>query len=218
METNNNQVNIVGTVSEHCVLSHEMYGEKFYELKLEVPRLSESNDILPVTVSERLVDVNGLVPGTLVNVEGQFRSYNNHKTGDSKLKLTIFARDVQVIEENDGKNPNSVFLNGYICKKPIYRTTPLGREICDIIVAVNRPYRKSDYVPVITWGRNARFSENLNVGDNIKIWGRVQSRQYDKKVDDENIIKKTAYEVSVSKIEIPQDTTNSEPETTESEA
>lgn len=200
--TETNQVIITGKVVDECQLSHELYGEKFYEFKLEVPRLSESADILPVTISERLVTEGLLVNGNFVSVEGQFRSYNNRKDNGNKLKLVIFARDVKEIKEEDIKNPNYVLLDGFLCKEPIYRTTPLGREICDIILAVNRAYHKSDYIPIITWGRNARFSQKLNVGDNVKVWGRIQSRDYEKKLDNGEVIRRTAYEVSVSKMEI----------------
>lgn len=200
--TETNQVIITGKVVDECQLSHELYGEKFYEFKLEVPRLSESADILSVTISERLVTEGLLVNGNFVSVEGQFRSYNNRKDNGNKLKLVIFARDVKEIKEEDIKNPNYVLLDGFLCKEPIYRTTPLGREICDIILAVNRAYHKSDYIPIITWGRNARFSQKLNVGDNVKVWGRIQSRDYEKKLDNGEVIRRTAYEVSVSKMEI----------------
>ncbi len=197
----NNLVTIVGTVKNKPVFSHEMYGEGFYNVDLEVPRLSDISDTLPITLSERLMLGLEMEIGKQLIVDGQLRSYNKYLDGINKLILTIFARDVKPSEE-DSKNPNQIFLDGYICKRPIYRTTPFGREITDMLIAVNRPYNKSDYIPSIAWGRNARFSENLKVGDRIKIWGRIQSRTYQKKVSEEEVITRTAYEVSVSKMEI----------------
>ena len=196
----NNSVCIAGIVSEECRFSHEVYGEGFYVFYLKVARLSENKDILPVTVSERLLDKSLLVEGVKVKIEGQLRSYNNYSDKKNRLILTVFARDIQIVESLEGINPNEIFLNGFICKQPVYRTTPFGREISDVLVAVNRAYNKSDYIPCIAWGRNARFVGNLKVGDNIKIWGRIQSRVYQKKIG-EQTEEKTAYEVSVSKIE-----------------
>jgi single-stranded DNA-binding protein len=205
----NNQITIIGEVAEECQFSHELYGEKFYEFKIEVTRLSDQTDILPVTMSERLINKDELTKGTPVEIKGQIRSYNNKNETGNKLKLNIFARDVVAnITREDHINPNEVYLNGFLCKSPIYRTTPFGREICDVILAVNRSYRKSDYIPIITWGRNARFSENLKIGDNVKITGRLQSREYDKKLPDGTVIKKTAYEISVSKMEVDVENNN----------
>jgi single-stranded DNA-binding protein len=178
-----------------------MYGEDFYNVFLIVPRLSEVSDVLPVTISERLmVDIN-IEKGTQMAIDGQLRSYNKYIDGSNKLILTVFARNISLPNE-DYKNPNQIFLDGYICKKPVYRTTPFGREITDMLIAVNRPYNKSDYIPCIAWGRNARYSEKLNVGDRIKIWGRIQSREYQKKISEEEVITRTAYEVSISKMEV----------------
>lgn len=198
----NNQVTLTGKVVSDFTFSHELYGEKFYEFNLEIPRLSDTTDILPLTISERLI-TDKLVPGVFVDVIGQLRSYNNYKGSGNKLKLTIFARTIVILEgESENKNPNQIILNGFICKQPICRKTPFGREIADLILAVNRSYNKSDYVPIITWGRNAKFSEQLKVGDNVKIWGRIQSRPYEKKLEDGTTVQKIAYEVSVSKMEI----------------
>jgi single-stranded DNA-binding protein len=181
----NNMVTISGKVVSSVEFSHEVYGEGFYYFMLDVPRLSESNDRIPVTISERLASKDKLEIGTVIEVEGQFRSYNSYNNEGNKLLLTVFARDITFLEdEKKIKNPNQIYLNGFICKRPIYRTTPFGREITDILLAVNRPYNKSDYIPCIAWGRNARFSENLTIGDNIKIWGRIQSREYQKKLDE----------------------------------
>lgn len=196
----NNSVGIIGIIKSEPKFSHEVYGEGFYIFDVAVERLSENADVLPVTISERLIDKSLLIPDTVVKVNGQLRSYNNYTDKKNRLVLTIFARDVEILTDNDDKNPNQIYLNGFICKHPIYRTTPFGREIADILVAVNRAYNKSDYIPCISWGRNARFAGNLKIGDNIKIWGRIQSRKYQKKVGEE-VEEKTAYEVSISKIE-----------------
>lgn len=199
----NNVVTISGKVVSEVEYSHEVYGEGFYSFYLDVARLSDSSDKISVTFSERLVPRSKLQIGVALDVEGQFRSYNSYKSESNKLVLTVFAREVIFADEEKRiKNPNQIYLNGYICKNPIYRMTPFGREITDILVAVNRPYNKSDYIPCIAWGRNARYSQNLAIGDNIKIWGRIQSREYQKKLESGEAISKTAYEVSVSKMEI----------------
>lgn len=197
----NNVVTIFGVVRDKPTYSHEMYGEEFYNADLIVPRLSDVADILPITISERLIVGIDIKEGSKVIVEGQLRSYNKYMDGSNKLILTIFARNIMLSDE-EIKNPNQIFLDGYICKKPVYRTTPFGREITDMLIAVNRPYNKSDYIPSIAWGRNARYSEKLKVGDRIKIWGRIQSREYQKRISEDEIITRTAYEVSISKMEI----------------
>lgn len=207
----NNVVTISGKVVSDVEYSHEVYGEGFYSFYIEVPRLSDSSDKISVTFSERLIPKSKLQLGVLLDVEGQFRSYNSYKSESNKLVLTVFAREINFIEEDKKvKNPNQIYLNGYICKAPIYRMTPFGREITDLLIAVNRPYNKSDYIPCIAWGRNARYSQNLTIGDNIKIWGRIQSREYQKKLESGEAITKTAYEVSVSKMEISDDTQDKE--------
>lgn len=199
----NNMVTISGKVVSNLEFSHEVYGEGFYNFFLEVPRLSESSDIIPVTISERLISKDQIEIGQLVEIDGQFRSYNSYNSEGNKLVLTVFAREISFIDdEKKIKNPNQIFLNGFVCKKPVYRTTPFGREITDILLAVNRPYNKSDYIPCIAWGRNARYSEGLSTGDNIKIWGRIQSRTYQKKYDTGEVVEKVAYEVSISKMEV----------------
>ena len=200
---NNNEVQLLGTVESELSYSHEVYGEGFYRFLLNVPRLSDISDKINITVSERLLSDINIGIGQTVCVNGQFRSYNNYSESGNKLILTVFARDITSEDENDiGKNPNHIFLNGFLCKKPVYRTTPFGREITDILIAVNRAYNKSDYIPCIAWGRNARFASGLEVGENVKIWGRIQSREYQKKIDDDNIITKTAYEISISKMDV----------------
>ncbi len=197
-----NVVTIIGKVVGDKKFSHEIYGEGFYIYNIEIPRLSDVVDQLPVTVSERLLTGISLKDGDMVKVEGQLRSYNKFIDNSNRLVLTIFAKHIiDYEEEKKAKNPNEIFLEGYICKTPVYRETPFGREITDILIAVNRLYNKSDYIPSIAWGRNARFSSNLNVGDKIRIWGRVQSRQYQKKYPDGNVDNKVAYEVSISKME-----------------
>lgn len=199
----NNKIYLEGKVTSGLEFSHEMYGEGFYTFDLDVMRLSDSVDTLNITVSERLLSDIKLDVGIDVIVEGQLRSYNKFIDGSNKLILTVFARNIEPCPERS-KNPNEIFLDGYICKEPIYRTTPFGREIADVLLAVNRAYNKSDYIPTIAWGRNSRFCQTLSVGDNIKVWGRLQSREYQKKVSDSEVIKKVAYEVSISKMERAQ--------------
>lgn len=200
---NNNEVQLVGTVESELSYSHEVYGEGFYRFLLDVPRLSDISDKINITVSERLLSDINLVIGQTVCVNGQFRSYNNYSESGNKLILTVFARDIMAeTDDSTSKNPNHIFLNGFLCKKPVYRTTPFGREITDILIAVNRAYNKSDYIPCIAWGRNARFASGLEVGENVKIWGRIQSREYQKRIDEDNVITKTAYEISISKMDV----------------
>ena len=199
----NNTVLIAGTITEGCVFSHEVYGEGFYTFRISSERLSDKADILPVTISERLIDKELLQVGVKVDIVGQLRSYNNYGSKKNRLVLTIFAREVRLMEDTEDKSENQIILNGFICKAPVYRKTPFGREISDILVAVNRAYNKSDYIPCIAWGRNARFIANLEVGANIKVWGRVQSRVYQKRMGEE-VEERVAYEVSVSKIELPE--------------
>lgn len=197
-EKQSNLVCINGEIVTKAQFSHEVYGEGFYELNVMVKRLSGQADILPVTISERLIESNQLDVGSKLCAVGQFRSYNKIIDGKSKLMLTVFVREL--LQEDDNKNPNFIGLAGYICKPPVYRTTPFNREIADILVAVNRAYNKSDYIPCIAWGRNARFVKNLAVGEKIALTGRIQSREYTKKVNDNDSKVLTAYEVSVSRL------------------
>lgn len=197
----NNLVSLSGIISEECVFSHEVYGEGFYIFKMEVKRLSDNEDILPITVSDRLLDVTSLKKGMNVCVKGQLRSYNHYSSKKNKLILTTFAREI-IMEPDPGQNPNEIFLNGFVCKAPVYRTTPFGREISDLLIAVNRNYGKSDYIPCIAWGRNAKFAGSLDVGSNVELWGRIQSKVYQKRIDEEMTEERTAYEVSLSKIEL----------------
>lgn len=193
----NNKVYIYGEIVSEAVFSHEVYGEGFYEFYVRVMRLSGQADILPVTVSERIMTEEMKVGGYICAL-GQFRSYNKVDGAKSRLMLTVFVREL--LEAPPVKNPNSIVLSGYICKPPVYRTTPFNREIADLLVAVNRSYNKSDYIPAIAWGRNARFVRNLAVGDKIALSGRIQSREYQKKQPDESFVSMTAYEVSISKL------------------
>lgn len=202
-----NLVNLIGELDKDLEFSHEIFGERFYNTKIKINRLSDSYDTLPITVSDRLLEEIDFTNNKLVNVVGQLRSYNKNIDNKNRLVLTVFARDLKISDE-DNKDPNSIFLDGYICKSPIYRKTPLGREITDLLVAINRPYNKSDYIPAIVWGRNAKFSKSLKVGDRVQMWGRVQSREYEKKNDNGEILKKVAYEVSISKIKKTNENNN----------
>lgn len=198
----NNQVQIVGEIVSGFAFSHEVYGEGFYVMDISVKRLSDSYDIIPAMVSERLIDVTQDYRGEMIQIFGQFRSYNRHEEKKNRLVLSVFAREISFVEEeNDKVKSNQIFLDGYICKNPVYRRTPLGREIADMLLAVNRPYGKSDYIPCICWGRNARFASGFEVGGHVQIWGRIQSREYVKKLEDDTAEKRVAYEVSVSKLE-----------------
>ena len=202
----NNQVVIMGKIVSDFVYSHEIFGEGFYMVDVEVMRLSDSSDIIPMMVSERLLDVNEDYKGARIAVTGQFRSYNRHEEKKNRLILSVFAREVDFMEEiEENAKSNQIYLDGYICKEPIYRKTPLGREIADLLIAVNRPYGKSDYIPCICWGRNARFVSSFEVGARCAIWGRIQSREYMKKVNEDEAEKRIAYEVSVSKLELLSD-------------
>lgn len=218
----NNHLVLIGKVSSEKRFSHEIYGEKFYIFDLEVPRLSKALDVIPITVSERLITNIELEIGKELVVEGQFRSYNSYENEKNRLILTVFAKDIaevkaEIVNEEEEKSvvSNEVILVGYICKKPIYRQTPFDREIADILLAVNRAYNKSDYIPCIAWGRNARFCQNIEVGTEVKILGRVQSRKYEKKFEDGRVETRTAYEVSVSSMEIIDKNNNEKAESEE---
>ena len=226
MDTNyleNNYLTLVGKVTGEKKFSHEIYGEKFYRFSLSIARLSGNADIIPITISERLITDETLKEGKKLLIKGQFRSYNSFENERNKLILTVFAKDVIEVEENEEDSDivkkesitNEVVLIGFICKKPIYRQTPFGREIADILLAVNRAYNKSDYIPCIAWGRNARFSQNLEVGTKVKVVGRVQSREYEKKYEDGTSEVKVAYEVSIGSLEIVEE--NEEENNTETE-
>ena len=244
MDTNyleNNYLTLVGKVASDKKFSHEIYGERFYSFDLCIPRLSGSADIIPVTASERLFTDEMLQDGTKLLIKGQFRSYNSYENEKNKLILTVFAKDIEEVKEDEEEVEtenveetenvdseearkeafkkdyitNEVVLIGYICKKPVYRQTPFGREIADLLLAVNRAYNKSDYIPSIAWGRNARFCQNLEVGTEVKIVGRVQSRNYEKKLEDGTVLKKVAYEVSIGSLEVVKESENNNEETAE---
>lgn len=207
----NNRVTVSGEILSGFTFSHEMYGEKFYVFDLMVKRKSGTEDDLPVVISERLVDVKAEWQGQYAQITGQFRSYNKHTENGSKLVLSVFAREFSTAGFNDEEpgaryDKNQIFLDGYICKQPNYRKTPLGREITGVILAVNRPYGKSDYIPCICWGRNARFAGNLEVGTHIIIEGRIQSREYIKKISEAEIETRIAYEVSTEVIGVLDET------------
>ena len=198
----NNQVTIMGKVATEFSFSHEVFGEGFYMVEVEVKRLSNSEDRIPLMISERLIDVTQDYTGEYIMVHGQFRSYNRHEEQKNRLVLSVFVREISFMEEEpDGTKTNSIWLDGYICKEPIYRKTPLGREIADLLLAVNRPYGKSDYIPCICWGRNARYASGFEVGEHVQLLGRIQSREYVKRISDTETEKRVAYDVSVSKLE-----------------
>ena len=205
----NNRVCIIGEIVSEFTFSHEVFGEGFYIANVSVNRLSDMVDVIPLMISERLIDVTKDYRGMKIEVAGQFRSYNRHEGTKNKLVLSIFVRELRFLEEDEmpeeQSKSNQIFLAGYVCKPPIYRKTPLGREIADVLVAVNRPYGKSDYIPCIAWGRNARFAGGLEVGSHLQVCGRVQSREYTKKIGEDEVERRVAYEVSVSKIDIVED-------------
>lgn len=199
----NNQVTMMGEIVSAFQFSHEVFGEGFYMVELAVSRLSNYSDYIPLMISERLIDTEQDYTGQFIRVSGQFRSYNRHEEKKNRLVLSVFVRELEFLDEIDeNEKTNQIFLDGYICKEPIYRKTPLGREIADVLLAVNRSYGKSDYIPCICWGRNARFASGFTVGSHIQILGRVQSREYVKRISEEEVEHRVAYEVSVSKVDL----------------
>ncbi len=201
----NNVVKVVGIVETEPQFSHEVYGEEFYNFKLRIKRLSDMYDILVVTVSERLIDRGLIQVGELFEIKGQIRSYNNYTSDirENKLVLNVFARDIALLNKDDlERHNNEVEIIGFICKDPVHRSTPFGREITDVLIAVNRHYNKSDYIPCIVWGKNAKFVSKLEVGTKLKVWGRLQSRVYQKKLENGETIEKNAFELSISKLEL----------------
>ena len=196
----NNIITLSGIVETEPVFSHSVAEEKFYSFTLRVPRLSETEDFLPITISEQILNAELVKKESPLKIRGQLRSYNKYTETKTRLILTVFAKEISLPDECDS-NPNEIFVNGFICKEPVYRKTPFGREITDLIVAVNRAFNRSDYIPAIAWGRNAVYSENLAVGSNVMLWGRLQSRNYNKRISDEETEQRTAYELSITKIE-----------------
>ena len=222
MDTNyleNNYLTLVGKVTGEKKFSHEIYGERFYTFNLSILRLSGNSDLIPITTSERLINDEMLTEGNKLMIKGQFRSYNSYENEKNRLVLTVFAKDVEEVKEEETTEDseivkkelttNEVVLIGYVCKKPIYRQTPFGREIADLLLAVNRAYNKSDYIPTIAWGRTARFCQNIEVGAQVKVVGRVQSRIYEKKYEDGTVEQKVAYEVSICSLELIDEAGNS---------
>ena len=202
----NNNVELVGEIVSNFSFSHEVYGEGFYVVDVAVNRLSNFMDYIPLMVSERLIDVNSDYIGKTIHVNGQFRSFNLHEEKKTRLVLSVFVMELELLDEiYEDIKTNQIFLDGYICKDPIYRKTPLGREITDLLIAVNRSYGKSDYIPCICWGRNARFASGFEVGGHVQVWGRIQSREYAKKINETEKEKHIAYEVSTSRIEVVED-------------
>ena len=197
----NNQAVIAGEIISDFEFNHEVFGEGFYFVKLKVSRLSHSSDIIPLLVSERLIDVKQSHIGQFLEARGQFRSHNKQESDKNRVVLFLFAKEIEMIDSAENRNPNEIFLDGYICKEPVYRTTPLGREIADVLLAVNRAYGKSNYIPCICWGRNARYAGNLTVGSRIQLRGRIQSREYQKRIGEGKVVDKIAYEVSASQME-----------------
>lgn len=198
----NNQVSMMGEIVSEFQFSHEVFGEGFYMVELAVNRLSNYSDYIPLMISERLIDTEQDYTGQLIRVSGQFRSYNRHEEKKNRLVLSVFVRELEFLDEIDeNEKTNQIFLDGYICKEPIYRKTPLGREIADVLLAVNRSYGKSDYIPCICWGRNARYASAFTVGGHVLLWGRIQSREYMKRTGENQTERRIAYEVSVSKLE-----------------
>ena len=198
MEETGNSIHLRGHVCQPLQFGHELFGEQFFVTTLRVPRLSGAEDFLPITLSERLLIDEPIAAGSILCLDGQLRSYNKVVEGSGRLLITAFAQ--RLLPEKDEENPNRVQLTGALCKAPSYRTTPFGREIADLMLAVNRSYGKSDYIPCITWGRTARYAANLKIGDKVQLVGRFQSRNYQKQLPDGTILNKVAYEVSVSRL------------------
>lgn len=194
----NNQVYLSGQIASEPEFSHEIMGEKFYDMTVSVARLSGQNDVIPITISDRLMEGGSFKIGNLIGLIGQFRSYNKIVDGKSKLVLRVFVRELCECDDNA---PNVIEIEGYVCKQPVYRTTPFKREIADLLIAVNRAYNKSDYIPAIAWGRNARYASTFRVGEKIHLVGRIQSRVYQKALDDGSVEERVAYEVSITKFE-----------------
>jgi len=207
MDYENNCIEVCGLVVSDYEHSHQLHMENFYRFNVEVDRLSGTSDILPVTASERVIARELMRAGIFVRISGQIRTYNNYVEEERRNKLvqTLFARDIELLDVQPDEITNEVYLTGYLCKPAVYRTTPFGREIADLLLAVNRTYGKSDYIPCIAWGRNARFAGRLSVGDKIHIQGRMQSRIYEKKLPTEEVVEKTAYEVSISSLALVEE-------------
>lgn len=200
--TEASSVRLSGRVLNEPVFNHKTYGEAFYMIVLGIFRRSGYEDKIRLIVSEKILRGRSPRKSELLEVSGQIRTYNRETEGRSKLEVTVFVREMAYRKEAGFEYENSVSIEGFICKAPIRRTSPLGREICDLMIAVNRMYNKSDYIPCIAWGRNASYCESLNVGDKVYIEGRIQSREYRKYTEDGQQEIRTAYEVSAVKAEL----------------
>ncbi len=198
MENPNNRIIAVGRLEGGLELSHEVMNEPFYTGTLLVKRLSGAVDRLPVTIPGKLM---GMLPQEDVQLvmTGQVRSYNKVVEGAGRLMVTLFAQNIAPSPDND--TLNKVSLTGALCKPPVYRSTPFGREICDMMLAVNRAFGKSDYIPCIAWGRNAQYASRFNVGDRVRLTGRLQSREYQKLLESGEYLSRNAYEVSCFTLE-----------------
>lgn len=202
----NNHVTICGKIVSGFRFSHEAYGKKYYMMDVDICRLSGNVDCIPVMISEELADTSKNLTGQCVYAVGEFRSYSWYDGNKNRLKLNVFAKKMALDGlEWDGLPGNAVLLDGYVCRQPVYRITPRGYAIADLLVAVNRSYGSSDYIPCICWGYNARFAASFGAGSHIKIWGRIQSREYLKKLNETETEKRTAYEVSVNRLEYADD-------------
>ena len=202
---NKNQAELCGVISKAAEFSHESYGEKFYRIIVSVPRKSGYEDEIPVLVSDHLCKPNLLREGQCLSIKGQFRSFDKHDEDKNRLILSVFALVIDLLGEikllgEDISYKNKIELTGFICKEPTYRATPYEREISDVLLAVNRSYGKSDFIPCICWERNALFASDLAVGTQVELTGRIQSRKFEKRISDDEYEERIAYEVSVSTI------------------
>lgn len=210
-----NKVFVSGRIEAEFDFSHEVLWEKFYRTRVRVERLSGTEDLVPIVVSDLLIGRERMktsLEGKWVEVAGQFRSYNKlGEDGRRHLDLFLFVTAINIYDDEDEleevTNANLIYLDGYLCKPPVFRKTPLGRQITDLLIAVNRPYGKSDYIPCIAWGRVAQWASEFEVGNRVKLYGRVQSREYFKRFskDSEAREYKDAYEISVMRMQKVED-------------
>lgn len=200
--TEGNRAHLAGRVISGPVFNHKTYGEAFYLVKLGIVRKSGYEDIIRLIISDRIMGGRSPRRGELIEICGQVRTYNREENGKNHLEITVFVREMRYRHKADFDFVNEISLDGFVCKEPIRRTSPLGREICDIMIAVNRKYNKSDYIPSIAWGRNAVYAERISVGERLKMEGRLQSREYRKYNEAGEMMIKTAYEMSISRMEV----------------
>lgn len=194
MENPNNRMLTAGYLAGTPQRSHEVMNEPFYSAVLNVKRLSGAMDSIPITIPGKLIVEGQSLEDKLLLVQGQVRSYNKIVEGSGRLMVTLFAQSI--VPTQDNETLNRVELTGALCKPPVYRSTPFGREICDMMLAVNRAFGKSDYIPCIAWGRNAQFASRFRVGDKVHLTGRLQSREYQKLLESGEYITRNAFEVS----------------------